>query len=240
MTSIVRDLPFVLNMENVLRRQGLGTKSQVKHKTFALLQELLTEVEELRLLESAVAYRFQEITTIHAERVQVEKGITISGKLLPTTFPEATHLAVAVCTVGPKLEEQVTVYFNKGEKLRGLLLDSIGSTVTDLLCVEASHLIRREATSQSRQASSPVQAGMPGFAITEQKTIFQLLDTTEIGVKLTSSSVMFPRKSVSFVVGIGANMPQWTPAEACQRCSLYDICHYKIRDDGRNEHAKVG
>ncbi len=55
-------------------------------------------------------------------------------------------------------------------------------------------------------ASSPLSPGMPGFAILEQWQVFQLVSAEEIGVSLTSSGIMVPRKSVSMVIGIGPQM----------------------------------
>jgi len=47
-------------------------------------------------------------------------------------------------------------------------------------------------------------------------------------VSLTASGVLVPSKSVSVVIGIGAQMTRWTQAEVCARCSLRETCHYKI------------
>jgi len=40
------------------------------------------------------------------------------GPVLPSLLPESKELAAVVCTIGVKLEKQVTNYFNRDEPLR--------------------------------------------------------------------------------------------------------------------------
>jgi hypothetical protein len=65
--------------------------------------------------------------------------------------------------------------------------------------------------------------------LTEQWNLFGLVNTQEIGVSLTSSGIMVPRKSVSMVIGIGPQMATWTQVEVCARCSLRKTCPYRIQ-----------
>lgn len=55
-----------------------------------------------------------------------------------------------------------------------------------------------------------------------------LVPIEQIGVQLSSSGMMIPRKSFSMVIGFGAEMPTWTRAEACARCNLAKTCRYKV------------
>jgi hypothetical protein len=162
-------------------------------------------------------------------QVSLEGDKAIQGPLLHTIFPKAKELAVVVCTIGPKLEKQVTYYSKNSETLRGALLDGIGSAAVDILAPEACRLIASEALSRGHQASSPVSPGWPGLPLTEQWNLFELVNTQEIGVSLTASGIMVPRKSVSMVIGIGPQMAAWTQADVCARCSLRKTCPYRIQ-----------
>ena len=55
----------------------------------------------------------------------------------------------------------------------------------------------------------------------------ELAGGAKIGVSLTKSGILVPRKSVSMVIGIGPKMTRWTQAEVCARCSLRETCPYK-------------
>jgi hypothetical protein len=70
---------------------------------------------------------------------------------------------------------------------------------------------------------------MSGFPISGQWQLFQLVPAEKIGVSLTSSGVMVPRKSISLVIGIGTQMKSWTQKEVCDRCTLKKTCVYRIQ-----------
>jgi len=226
---VIRDIPLSLKTREVLRREGLRGTSEVRPEIENLILELLTDVKKAHLLEPAMAYEYYPVTEMGPSQVSLEGDKAIHGPLLPAIFPEAKELAVVVCTIGPKLEEQVTDYFNRSEPLRGMLLDGLGSTAVDMLDQEACRFITSEASSRGYQASSPVNPGMPGLPITEQWNLLGLVNTHEIGVSLTSAGIMVPRKSTSMVIGVGPQMTRWTKAEVCARCSLRETCLYRVQ-----------
>jgi hypothetical protein len=161
-------------------------------------------------------------------QLSLEGNLVVQSSLLPSLLPEAKELAVAVGTIGPRLEKQIIGYIQQGEALRGMMLDGIGSAAVDSLTQEVCKLITNEASSGGYQVSSPICPGVPGFSISEQWNLLELVDTREIGVSLTSSGMMVPRKSTSMVMGIGAKVPTWTEAESCASCSLGKSCPYRI------------
>ena len=104
------------------------------------------------------------------------KGQVRRGEILAHVANELRQeLAVAVCTIGPKLEKQVTDYLSRSEPLRGLLLDGIANAAVDSLTHETCKLIKSVASARDYQVSSPCSPGMPGFPITEQWPLFQLV-----------------------------------------------------------------
>lgn len=226
---VIRDIPLGLKIGEVLRRQGFRGHSKIRPEIKSLILELLATVESAHLLEPAVAYEYYKVTGMSPNQVSLEDDKAIQGPLLHTIFPEAKELAFVVCTIGPKLEKQVTNYSKSGETLRGMILDGIGSAAVDMLAPEACRIIASEVSSHGHQTSSPVSPGWPGLPLTEQWNLFELVNTQEIGVSLTASGIMVPRKSVSMVIGIGPRMATWTRAEVCARCSLRKTCPYRIQ-----------
>jgi hypothetical protein len=227
---VIRDIPLGLKRGEVLRRQGFRGHSKIRPEIKSLISELLASVKKARLLEPAAAYEYYKVTGTSPSQTSLEGDKAIQGSLIHTTFPQAKELAVVVCTIGPKLEKQVTDYSKSSETLRGMILDGIGSAAVDMLAPEVCRIIASEASSHGHHTSSPVSPGMPGLPLTEQWNLFELVNTQEIGVSLTASGVMIPRKSVSMVIGIGSQMARWTRAEVCARCSLRKTCLYRIQE----------
>lgn len=227
---VIRDIPLSLKTSEVLRRQGLGGGAKVRPEIKILIQELLASVKKARLLEPAVAYEYYTVSSINGSQISLEGDKAIHGPLLPAIFPEAKELAVLLCTIGPGLEKQVTDYSKSDEAMRGMILDGIGSTAVDMMALEVLRRLASEVSSRGYEISSPVNPGMPGFSLTEQWNLLRLVNADEIGVRLTASGVLVPRKSTSMVMGIGPQMTRWTQAEVCARCSLRETCHYKVTE----------
>ena len=227
---VIRDIPLNLKTREVLRRQGLGGGAKVRPEIRILILELLASLKKARLLEPAVAYEYYMVSSMNGSQISLEGGKAISGPLLPAIFPEAKELAILLCTIGPRLEKQVTDYSKSGEAMRGMILDGIGSTAVDIVTLEVFRRLASETSSRGYEISSPVNPGMPGFPLTEQWNLLGLVKADEIGVRLTASGVLVPRKSASMVIGIGPKMTRWTDAEVCARCSLRETCHYKVTE----------
>ena len=225
---VIRDIHLSLKTEDVLRRQGFRDHSKVRPEIKILIRELLTTVKKSHLLEPAIAYEIYTITELSQWQSSLEGKPKVRDSLLHSVLPQARELAIAVCTIGPRLEKQVTGYASQGEPLRGTLLDGIGGAAVDSLTEEACKFIAGEASSRGYEASSPINPGMPGLPITEQWQLLKMVPAKEIGVSLTSSGIMVPRKSVSMVIGIGSQMAQWTRTEVCARCHLKKTCPYRI------------
>ena len=225
---VIRDIPLSLKTGEVLRREGFRGQAGIRPEIKSLILELLASIEKAHLLEPAMAYEIYPVTELGQRQISLKGSAIVSGTLLPSLLPEAKELAIVVSTIGPGLEKQVTEYNNRNEPLRGVLLDGIGSAAVDTLTQEACKLITAEASPRGYQVSSPISPGMPGLPITEQRPLLEMVPAGEIGVSLTSSGMLLPRKSTSMVIGIGPKMKTWTRAEVCARCNLGKTCHYRI------------
>ena len=232
---VIRDIPLNLNMQEVLRRQGLGERINVQPRIKDLTQELLAGVESWKLLAPTAAYEKYPVTGMNGNRISLEGDKAIHGPALPAFFPGAKELAVLIVTIGPNLEKRVSDYTKSKETLRSLLLDGIGSAAVDTLIPEALKFIAAEVAARGYELSSPVNPGMPGFPLTEQGNLLELSAASRIGVSLAPSGVMIPRKSASMVIGIGSEMIRWTQAEVCARCNLRQTCHYKTAGQKKGE-----
>jgi hypothetical protein len=228
---IIRDIPLSLKTREVLRREGFRGYSKIRPEIKSLILELMSSVKKAHLLEPVMAYKIHPITEMSHRQLSLEGNLVVQGPLLPSLLPEAKELAVVVGTIGPRLEKQATDYFDRDEPLRGMLLDGIGSAAVDSLTQEVCKLIAGETSSRGYQASSPINPGMPGLPITEQRQLLKMVPAREIGVSLTSSGIMVPRKSTSMVIGIGPQMKTWTRAEICANCSLRKTCPYRIKPE---------
>ena len=181
------------------------------------------------LLEPVMAYEILPITGLTHDKVSLEGGREVKGTLLPPLVAKAEALVVAVVTISARLENRVTALNGDKEPLRAILLDGIGSAAVDTLMQDGCEHLAELAAERGVKLGSPVNPGMPGLDLAEQWPLLEMAGAAEIGVSLTVSGVMVPRKSTSMVMGLGKEMASWSRAEVCERCNLSETCPYRIK-----------
>lgn len=221
---VIRNIPLKVSDQDVLRRAGNSSQRPVIE---GIVRGLLRETSIGPLLEPAIAYDSYPIVGFGGDQTRLIGDICIEGSLIPSVFGNAKEIMVAVCTIGSRLEEEVKACFQGGEKTKGLLLDGMGTAAVDSLAQEACRIMSGIASERGYESSSALSPGMPGFPISEQHRLFAMLPARDIGVTLTASGMMVPRKSVSMVLGFGPAMRRWGQQEVCRRCILVNTCRYK-------------
>ena len=229
--KIIRDIPFRLNKKDVIRGLGMGSSSYLRPEIDRLIDKTLQDKDVMKLIRPALAYAVHAIQRMEQDKCYLEGDVVLHGEIIPWVFARAEALAVAFATIGPELEANVTECFKQGKRLRGLILDAIGTSITENMSSAIHDIINREAASHGYTASSPVSPGGVNWPITEQFKLFQLAPADKIGVRLTDTGMMAPRKSSSLAMGLGENMPTWSAAERCDTCPNGRHCSYRYHPE---------
>ena len=178
-----------------------------------MAQEVLGEARAL--LAPAAMYTILPVRDFHHQTVVLDGGATFEGPLAARALAGATQIALAVCTIGPALEERTSARLAAGDPLRALALDGAGTAAVEEVSRLLAARVRDEAMARELGAGMRASPGQEGWSIWQQQVFFGLLSAEEIGVRLTESCLMLPRKSVSFVIGFG---PEMRPdAVTCKR-----------------------
>ncbi len=141
---------------------------------------------------------------------------------------DADKVAFAIVTIGDKLENKVKELFQKGEATRAAILDAIGSLAVETTANLLSYEINEIAENQGYNTTKRFGPGYGNWAVEGQDIIFNNLDGAEkkLGVTLTSSKIMVPLKSVSFVVKLGKSAMEEIN-KGCDYCNLKEKCPFK-------------
>ncbi|MCK4538905.1 MAG: hypothetical protein KAV42_08940 [Candidatus Krumholzibacteria bacterium] len=168
-----------------------------------------------------------------AGRLCEPKGIYVvaRGKDLPGVgiFDDLERMAFCVCTIGSRLEDKVTSLTTEGRLLDAVILDSAGSAAAEATARYMDELIAEEASKTGLKTSCRASPGYGDWDIREQKGLFSLVDGGKIGVSLSESCMMKPRKSVSFAKHIDKKPHRLRSENSCRNCDI-DICPYRISD----------
>jgi len=191
-------------------------------------QAALADAREL--VRPAVAWDLFPIREVRHQRLVLADGTQIGGGPVATVIAGASHLAVAVCTVGQALSERVSEYQRRGLRLRALFLDDLGSWAVDQVRQQLCRAIEADASARGWRASVALSPGESEWSVADQAVIFRLLDTRPIGVTLTESLVMSPIKSLSLIAGIGPGPLGVEGGSNCDFCTIRERCaHRRLR-----------
>ena len=220
--TVVTEIQVSLEVTHILEGQGVPP-AKASPAVVAVAQEVLQEAQSL--LAPAALYTLLPVRAVEHERILLDGGAVFAGSLATRALAGASELAVAVCTIGPALEERSAALFAAGHLLQGLAMDGAGTAAVRLLTGALGVRICDEATARGLSVGMSASPGQEGWPITQQRALFGLLPAEKIGVRLTDSCLMLPRKSVSFVVGLGPDMH--ADAVPCDFCSKRERCRWR-------------
>jgi len=222
---VLTDWVLPLEVDLVLRGQG-ADPAALRARSPAAVEAAERALRDAGpLLTPRVAYGRFPVREVRHERLILNGGLSLHGPLIAQHLQGASSVVVAVCTVGDWIDEAVSAAFD-GDPVFGLALDGLGSAAVEALATATASRFESEAAGEGLEATIPLSPGMVGWPVEEgQPELFALLDPAGAGVRLTSGWMMIPRKSVSFVLGIGPQVR--TTGRTCDYCSLKETCRYQ-------------
>ena len=219
--TTVTGLQVLLEAAHVLEGQGIPA-SQASAPLVAAAEEVIDEAQGL--LAPAALYTVTPVRHLEHQQIVLDNDATLSGSLVTRALAGATEVAMGVCTIGPALEERMSELFAAGEALRAVALEGAGIAAIRQVSNAVGVRICDEATARGLSVGMRASPGQEGWSIQQQRVVFGVVPAQEIGVRLTSSCLMLPRKSVSFVIGLGPEMR--ADAVPCDYCSKRERCNW--------------
>jgi hypothetical protein len=225
--SVINDWKLHIPLDNVLAAQGGDPNVMRKRSPRVVALAEWALLEGTALIKPAVNYNRYKVDSFSHQRLNLEGGGYLKGELVAEFLAPAEEVIVCVATIGKPLEQKVSeLMIDRMDE--AYTLDCFGSAAVDFLAVETCKFFEGEAQKSGMDVSSAISPGHTKWVIEEgQPQLFSLLNSEEVGVELTSSMLMLPRKSTSFVIGFGKNMTKrGTP---CEMCNLHETCIYQHR-----------
>ena len=214
-----------LDVDRILRAQGANPKSiRARSKILMDIAERAL-AEGSRLIEPKVLYERLRVRSIRHKRISLEGGFDLQGCILVQHMASAEEVVIAYCTIGERLEAYSSEAM-KDDLVFGLALDGLGSAAAEELGNAFCEYVDQQAAKKAWLTGIPLGPGMIGWSVEEgQKQLSAIVDPRRIGVNLTNRYVMLPRKSISFVLGIGSQIAN--VGSTCEFCSMKDTCRYR-------------
>ncbi len=222
--ELFEDFNIALNLNDVLCGQGADPEIVRTNKP-ALLKAASSALREgLPLLHPVAIISTTSVIEHHHASILLESDHKLTGGLVSRHLSGAVQVAAVVCTIGGELEKTLEPKLTTDPAF-ALALDGLGNAAVEKVAQQVCKRVGEQAAARGLTASAPLSPGEPEWPVeVGQPQIFAHLDLPRARITLTSGGMMIPKKSISFVIGIGTEMTQTDP---CQRCNLRERCRYR-------------
>jgi hypothetical protein len=209
----------------VLRAQGADPEGVRGRRSTAVAIAEQAVAAGMPLLQPVVVFATFPVQEFRHEQVRLEPGGHLSGPLIAEHLRAAQSVVVAVCSIGPAVDEAASACFAEDPAM-GVALDAFGSVAVDLVASAMCKRVDDEAEAVGLRTTVPLSPGLVGWPVASgQRQIFSLVDAASAGISLTEGYMMVPKKSTSMVIGIGPDLDH--TGESCDYCSMAATCRYR-------------
>jgi hypothetical protein len=224
--------------------QPVFTSTDLKIRTEKIMELLGHEQDDpgaffITLVDSCIALSFdfihpQVTITIHKiEKLDLSQGILVVenkqfkiNPIVAKQLQDSEKVAFFACTIGKALEKHFESLFQIGDVLEGYIYSLIGSEAAEYLAELAHKHIEGLARKENLNVTNRFSPGYCKWNVAEQHKLFEMFPKDSTTIKLTESALMNPIKSVSGIIGIGANVLK--KEYQCKTCTE-EKCLYRDR-----------
>lgn len=151
------------------------------------------------------------------------------GKTVAKELRNSTSVAFFICTAGEGISRRSQELLSGDDPVLGYVFDLLGSIIvesaTDLLQAD----IKRMALSEGLQITNRYSPGYCKWNVADQHKLFSFFPLNCCGIRLTDSALMHPIKSVSGIIGLGADVSfrDYT-CDLCSQVGCFQRSHHRI------------
>ena len=206
-----------VDVQSVARYFG-GNRYLPDQNTTHRIQLAIKEAGEL-VTPTALYHLYKVQSLDPGKKIVLEGGAHLD---LPDCLEAAgtQTIATIVATLGPTLEEKCRDLAKQGEVYQSTLFDAIGTVMLDQLSEHVCAHIAEDGKLISLSRGPRFAPGIDGYPLENQTILFSLTDHDRINVRLNSSAVMFPTKSVSFFMTLTTGIKQKMSNHKCSQCKM--------------------
>ncbi len=221
-----------INKNEVLRY--LGYKNQEYSQELDLIIDEMRE-EIIRIADYRYTYKIVELNKDEAGSVSLKEGILpLTGENIQKHLQNSKYAVIMAATLGVELEKRLN-YYGKVDLTRNLILDSCGTQMIEEVCDGIEEEVKAKL-GPGYYYTFRYSPGYGDYPISVQKQLVNFLDGyRRIGLTVTPSNLLLPRKSVTAIMGVQTE-PYASEFDRCGACLAREYC--KFRKEGTRCYSK--
>ncbi len=180
-----------------------------------------------RWIEPRLSFCVKHILFVENGVVGLEGNVELKSPTLARVLRDCKTAVCFIATIGPAIDQAVKQANSKHNLTEAYLVDKIGSAAVEDVVDAFQRLMGAHAQKRHEGMTYRFSPGYCDWPLGEQKKLFSLVDTTRIGVSLSSSCLMTPRKTVSGIFGVLP--PGHVPYNPCISCGKKQCTARRLR-----------
>ena len=195
--TFIGNIPFTIEQERVLREMRVSKISA------------LDQLPEKPLAEAIRKAMDRAYTLIHGQGVFLTLPLDddslpddlFTGEAMEKLLDGCQKATLLAVTIGPELETEVEKLDKAGEMTEAYALEMVGGLMADYMADRLDERIERQIKRDGFERTMRFSPGYGDWPLDRQPLLMGLVQGERIGISVTESSIMIPRKSVSAVIG---------------------------------------
>lgn len=155
------------------------------------------------LIKPVYTYEIRAIEGASGQDVYLEGKLVLFSRTVHYVLSACRWALVYLATIGAGLEKELSRLIETGDRSGAMILDAIGNAAMVQIEGEIERVVKEIARGRGCRATVEYYTGYCDWHVSQQKVIFEAVDSVSVGVMLTDSCMMVPEKSMSGVFGIG-------------------------------------
>jgi hypothetical protein len=222
-----------LKIESSMIEEVLGyNEDDDRGFVISLIDEILTESELISDIKAQYTLFDDILFDNSSGSVTVNKLTFNVQKIVFTQLKKSESVALFLCTAGSGIGIRSRKAMQERDFLRGYIYDVVGSNIVEATADLMQAELGKSMIGSGRMITNRYSPGYCGWDVGEQHRLFELIPDNYCGVRLTTSALMDPEKSISGIIGIGKNVKN--NPYTCRMCNQRDCVYRSIRERAKH------
>lgn len=198
---VIENINIDIPVKKIFMRLGYRQKTKI---TEDQNNKIINTIEEsFNYCEIKGVYLRADIVKNSDDEVELNKSIILKGRSISDFLSKSIEVFLIGVTSGKDILEYRENKMNNGDTFTSVIADAVGSetaeAAADWLNDFLNKLVRKEGVSLTKRRFSP---GYGDLELSTQKQIYDMLEMSKIGVKLSDNFILKPEKSITAIIGI--------------------------------------
>jgi len=188
-----------IDKKEVLRY--LGYKNQkIDEKMMDLVSECCSEIIDLS--KERFVYEIFDIKRKNDQILLTGSTLVLKDKDIKALLKNSGKCVVMAATLGSTVDSKIA-YYSRFNITKGVIMDACASTAIEYICDQIQDEIEKNALKDNLYITTRYSPGYGDFSIDNGPELLNVLDAyKKIGLSITESNIMLPRKSVTALIGL--------------------------------------